>query len=56
MAMIVENTFTGIPNMAQLMFPGVSIFPYFCFKNRVCEHAAIYTLITHYPLLPLSVS
>ena len=35
MCMIVENTFTGIPSMAQLMFPGVSIFPYFCFKNKV---------------------
>ena len=36
MALVVENTFTGIPTMAQLMFPGVSIFPYICFKNKVC--------------------
>lgn len=35
MALMVENTFTGIPNMAQLMFPGVSIVPHFCFKNKV---------------------
>ena len=35
MALIVENTFTGIPNMAQLMFPGASAFPHFCFKNKV---------------------
>ena len=37
MAMMVENTFTGIPSMAQLMFPGVSLFPHFCFKNKVQE-------------------
>ena len=35
MALIVENTFTGIPYMAQLMFPGASVFPHFCFKNKV---------------------
>ena len=37
MALVIENTFTGIPTMAQLMFPGVSIFPYICFKNKVCR-------------------
>ena len=35
LALIVENTFTGIPYMAQLMMPGASSFPNFCFKNKV---------------------
>ena len=38
MALIVENTFTGIPTMAQLMFPGASNIPLFCFKNKVRRH------------------
>jgi len=36
MALIVENTFTGIPHMAQLMFPGATALPYICYKNKVC--------------------
>ena len=43
MALVIENTFTSIPKMAQLMFPGASTFPLFCFKNKVtriyiCRH------------------
>ncbi|KAL5493710.1 hypothetical protein EMCRGX_G014929 [Ephydatia muelleri] len=34
MALIVENTFTSIPHMAQLMFTGARTLPYFCFKNK----------------------
>lgn len=34
MALIVENTFTAIPTMAQLMFPGASNIPILCFKNK----------------------
>ena len=35
MALVIENTFTSIPKMAQLMFPGASSFPLLCFKNKV---------------------
>lgn len=34
MALVIENTFTSIPKMAQLMFPGASSFPLLCFKNK----------------------
>ena len=35
MALVVENTFTSIPAMAQQMFPGAHYLPLFCFKNQV---------------------
>ena len=35
-ALIVENTFTGIPDMAHTMFAGARYIPLICFKNRVC--------------------
>ena len=35
LALMVENTFTGIPHMAQLMIPGASSFPTIFFKNKV---------------------
>lgn len=35
-ALIVENTFTSIPSMAnQLVMNGISKLPYFCFRNKV---------------------
>lgn len=35
-ALIVENTFTSIPSMAnQLVMNGLSKLPYFCFRNKV---------------------
>ena len=47
MALVVENTFTAIPSMAQLMFPGASHFPLFCFKNKVytctCTYITMYS-------------
>lgn len=41
MALVVENTFTAIPSMAQLMFPGASHFPLFCFKNKVSIYCTV---------------
>ena len=35
LALIVENTFTSIPHMAQLMVPGASSLPRFFYKNKV---------------------
>ena len=35
-ALIVENTFTSIPSMAnQLVMNGISKLPYLCFRNKV---------------------
>ena len=67
MALVVENTFTAIPNMAQLMFPGASHFPLFCFKNKVrivCHlpphlslliislgHGCCYSLLSFFPIV-----
>ena len=35
LALIVENTFTSIPHMAQLMVPGASSLPRLFYKNKV---------------------
>ena len=36
LALIVENTFTSIPGIAdQLVMNGISRLPYFCFRNKV---------------------
>lgn len=35
LALIVENTFSSIPHMAQLMVPGASSLPRLFFKNKV---------------------
>jgi pimeloyl-ACP methyl ester carboxylesterase len=41
MALVVENTFTAIPSMAQLMFPLASHFPLLCFKNKFLSNREI---------------
>jgi fermentation-respiration switch protein FrsA (DUF1100 family) len=41
LGLIVENTFTSIPHMAQLMIPGVSSLPGFCFKNKFLSYSEI---------------
>ena len=35
LALIVENTFTSIPHIAQLMVPGASSLPRFFYKNKM---------------------
>ena len=55
LALIVENTFTGIPYMAQLMIPGASSFPKFCFKNKVFLHESISIYLSIYLSVCLSV-
>ena len=34
-ALIVENTFTSIPGMANQLVNGLGKLPYFCFRNKV---------------------
>ena len=34
-ALIVENTFTSIPSMANQLVNGLGRLPYFCFRNKV---------------------
>lgn len=34
-ALIVENTFTSIPSMANQLVNGLGKLPYFCFRNKV---------------------
>ncbi|CAI7990826.1 Protein ABHD13, partial [Geodia barretti] len=41
MALVVENTFTAIPCMAQMMFPGASHLPLFFFKNKFMSNREI---------------
>ena len=36
-ALIVENTFTSIPSMANQLVNGLGRLPYFCFRNKVRE-------------------
>ena len=43
--MIVENTFTSIPHMAQLMIPAASSFPKLCFKNKVCTTSIVTLMV-----------
>jgi hypothetical protein len=35
-AMVVENTFTSIPHMADQLIGGLNRLPIFCFRNQVC--------------------
>jgi len=36
-ALIVENTFTSIPSMANQLVNGLGRLPYFCFRNKVIQ-------------------
>ena len=36
-ALIVENTFTSIPSMANQLVNGLGRLPYFCFRNKVTQ-------------------
>lgn len=44
-AMIVENTFTSIPHMADQLISGLNRLPIFCFRNQVyCFDIDIYCI------------
>lgn len=45
-ALIVENTFTSIPSMANQLVNGLGKLPYFCFRNKV-----IILLIINYAVI-----
>ena len=54
MALVLENTFTSIPAMAQQMFPGAQYLPLFFFRNQVCTQL-LSVIVCVYFTLSLSV-
>ena len=44
-AVIVENTFTGIPDMAKHLFTWLKRLPKWCYKNRVRSNYFIYLVV-----------
>ena len=51
-AMIVENTFTSIPHMADQLVGGLNRLPIFCFRNQVF-YSLFIAVLSYYGQIPV---
>ena len=47
-ALLLENTFTSIPDMAHVLFPLTKYLPLFCYRNKVCFCISVILLLCTY--------